>query len=39
VPGEKISVVILSNQSSLFGLRKRAFELVNLFSEKKYETR
>jgi len=39
VPQEKIDVVILSNQSSLFGLRKRAFELVNVFSKKKYEAR
>mgnify|MGYP006312637603 FL=1 len=39
VPNEKIDVVILSNQSSLFGLRKRAFELVNLYSERQYETR
>ena len=39
VPGEQIDVVILSNQSSLFGLRKRAFELVNVYSEKKYEAR
>lgn len=37
VPEENINVVILSNQSSLFGLRKRAFELVNLFSDKTYE--
>jgi len=39
VPEENIHVVILSNQSSLFGLRKRAFELVNLFSEKTYEAK
>jgi len=39
VPGENIDVVILSNQSSLFGLRKRAFELVNLYSQKEYETK
>lgn len=39
VPGEQIDVAILSNQSSLFGLRKRAFELVNLYSQKKYEAR
>ena len=37
VPRENINVVILSNQGSLFDLRKRAFELVNLFSDRKYE--
>jgi CubicO group peptidase (beta-lactamase class C family) len=39
VPEANIDVVILSNQSSLFGLRERAFELVNLFSEKTYEAK
>jgi len=39
VPEANIDVVILSNQSSLFGLRERAFELVNLFSEKAYEAK
>ena len=39
VPGEQIDVAILSNQSSLFGLRKRAFELVNLYADKEYEAK
>ena len=39
IPREKIDVIILSNQYPLFGLRKKAFELVNLFSEKQYEVK
>lgn len=39
LPGEKIDVIILSNQYPLFGLRKKAFELVNLFSDEQYEAR
>lgn len=37
VPPAGITVAILSNQMPLFDLRKRAFELVNIYSDKKYE--
>ena len=38
IPNEDIFVAILSNQSGLFGLHRRAFELVNLYSERQYST-
>ncbi|MGM0613549.1 MAG: serine hydrolase domain-containing protein [Bacteroidota bacterium] len=38
-PTAGIDVVILSNQSSLFNLRKNAFKLLNLFSEENYEVK
>ena len=38
LPEEDISVAILSNQASLFGMHRRAFELVNLYSERQYST-
>ena len=37
IPQEKIQVMILANQRSVFGLRKRAFELVNLVSKTKFK--
>jgi CubicO group peptidase (beta-lactamase class C family) len=39
LPRENIDVVILSNQHPLFGMREKAFELVNLFSEREYEVK
>jgi CubicO group peptidase (beta-lactamase class C family) len=38
-PSAGIDIVILSNQSSLFNLRKNAFRLLNLFADKKYEVK
>jgi CubicO group peptidase (beta-lactamase class C family) len=38
-PSSGIDIVILSNQSSLFNLRKNAFRLLNLFADKKYEVK
>jgi CubicO group peptidase (beta-lactamase class C family) len=39
LPREKIDVIILSNQYPLFGIREKAFELVNLFSDREYEVK
>ncbi|MGM0531974.1 MAG: serine hydrolase domain-containing protein [Bacteroidota bacterium] len=39
LPGEQIDVVILSNQHPLFGLREKAFELLNLYSDEEYEVK
>ena len=39
LPQENMDVVILSNQHPLFGMREKAFELVNLFSERQYEVK
>ncbi|MFO8235589.1 MAG: serine hydrolase domain-containing protein [Bacteroidales bacterium] len=38
-PTENIEVVILSNQQSVFGMRAKAFELLNLFSDEEYEVK
>jgi CubicO group peptidase (beta-lactamase class C family) len=37
LPREKVTVIILNNQRAVFGLRKTAFKLLNLVSEKQYE--
>ena len=39
LPREQIDVIILSNQHPLFGLREKAFELLNLFAEEEYEVK
>ena len=39
LPRENIEVMILNNQRAVFGLRKRAFELLNLAADKQYEIR
>ncbi len=39
LPAENIDVIVLSNQRAVFGLRKRAFRLVNLVADKKYEVK
>ncbi len=39
LPSENIDLVILSNQHPLFGMREKAFELVNVFSDREYEAK
>lgn len=39
MPPENIDIIILSNQQSVFGMRKKAFELLNHFSEEEYEVK
>ena len=39
LPRENMDVVILSNQHPLFGMREKAFELVNLFADEEYEVK
>jgi CubicO group peptidase (beta-lactamase class C family) len=39
LPSENIDVIVLSNQRAVFGLRKRAFRLVNLVADKNYEVK
>ncbi len=36
VPAEKISVSVFSNQGGLYGLRKKAFEILNQYSANEY---
>lgn len=38
-PPENMEIIILSNQYSLFGLREKAFQLLNLFSGKSYKVK
>lgn len=38
-PAENIDVIILSNQQSVFGMRAKAFQLLNLFSDEEYEVK
>lgn len=38
-PSADIDIIILSNQSSLFNLRKNAFRVLNVFSDEKYEVK
>lgn len=37
IPDEMLTVVIFTNQSGVFGLRKKAFEIVNLYSRNKFK--
>ena len=36
IPGENLSVAIFTNQRAVFGLRKTAFEIINLYSENSF---
>lgn len=38
-PSENFELIILHNQTSVFGLHRNAFEILNMFSEKNYKVR
>ncbi len=38
-PSENFELIILHNQTSIFGLHRNAFEILNLYSDKQYEVK